>query len=89
MVKLEVGYLSHEFNAVSGPMLANPRRGKPKAIGSQFVIFRVKLRVYLMNIRLALLVVIKNCALTDELFIFTDNETGDEVGMYYTIHGCL
>lgn len=76
MVKLEVGYLSHEFNAVSGPMLANPRRGKPKATGSQFVIFRVKLRVYLMNIRLALLVVIKNCALTDELFIFTDNETG-------------
>ena len=49
MVKLEVGYLSHEFNAVSGPMLANPRRGKPKATGSQFVIFRVKLRVYLMN----------------------------------------
>ena len=34
MVKLEVGYLSHEFNAVSGPMLANPRRGKPKATGS-------------------------------------------------------
>lgn len=36
-----------------------------------------------MNIRLVLLIVIKNCVLMDELLIFTDNETGDRVGMYY------
>lgn len=37
------GALKHDFDAVSGPMLANPKGGKkPKAIGSQFAIFSDK-----------------------------------------------
>ncbi|KAA1246353.1 DUF6531 domain-containing protein [Aquimarina sp. RZ0] len=33
------GTLSHTFDGVDGPMLANPRGGKPKAIGHQLAIF--------------------------------------------------
>lgn len=36
------GNLVHDFDAVSGPMLANPKGSKPKAIGSQFAIFTDK-----------------------------------------------
>jgi uncharacterized protein RhaS with RHS repeats len=36
------GTLSHNFDAVSGPMLANPGRKTPKAKGSQFAIFSDK-----------------------------------------------
>ena len=39
VTKGRAGTLSHDFDAVSGPMLANPRGKKPKAIGSQFAIF--------------------------------------------------
>ncbi|WP_222592756.1 DUF3990 domain-containing protein, partial [Flavobacterium columnare] len=36
------GKLEHNFDAVSGPMLANPRGKNPKPIGSQFAIFTDK-----------------------------------------------
>jgi hypothetical protein len=36
------GALKYDFDAVSGPMLANPGGKKPKAIGSQFAIFSYK-----------------------------------------------
>lgn len=34
-----------------------------------------------VNIRLALLLVIKNCAFMDELLIVTDNKANDKVGL--------
>ncbi|MCG8684038.1 MAG: DUF3990 domain-containing protein, partial [Desulfobacterales bacterium] len=33
------GKLNHAFDGIDGPMLANPRGGKPKAIGHQLAIF--------------------------------------------------
>jgi RHS repeat-associated protein len=39
VTKGRAGTLSHDFDAVSGPMLANPRGKTPKAKGSQFAIF--------------------------------------------------
>lgn len=39
VTKGRAGTLSHDFDAVSGPMLANPHGKKPKATGSQFAIF--------------------------------------------------
>lgn len=36
------GSLAHNFDAVSGPMLANPKGKNPKAKGSQFAIFTDK-----------------------------------------------
>lgn len=34
-----VSTLNHAFNGMEGPMLANPRGGKPKGIGHQLAIF--------------------------------------------------
>ena len=39
VTKGRTGTLSHDFDAVSGPMLANPHGKVPKAAGSQFAIF--------------------------------------------------
>ena len=39
VTKGRTGTLSHNFDAVSGPMLANPHGKVPKAAGSQFAIF--------------------------------------------------
>ncbi|MHA7059408.1 hypothetical protein ACWGOQ_0019430 [Aquimarina sp. M1] len=36
------GTLNHSFDGIDGPMLANPRGGKPKPIGHQLAIFTDK-----------------------------------------------
>ena len=36
------GTLNHAYDGIDGPMLANPRRGKPKPIGHQLAIFTDK-----------------------------------------------
>ena len=42
VTKGRAGTLPHDFDAISGPMLANPRGKSPKAKGSQFAIFTDK-----------------------------------------------